>query len=197
MAKFDQMKQSKPFSVLAKAFEQYCDILICQQNCEWAKVVVTELRSVIGRGICNLAKVIPKVGELMNINTQCDESIANQNCGNVIQRFHYLLCQFVEVIATHSPTSLVLCVDDLQWADDALLAVLGRIMKQKQKQCFFLGCYGDDKMNEDHSFWKMLASVNAVGCMCHEEVNKVISDLHCLLPRILRPLSQIVYMFFM
>jgi predicted ATPase len=206
MAKFDQMKQSRPFSVLAEAFEQYCDILICQQDCDWAKLVVTELYVAIGPDICDLAKVIPKLGELMNIGTEFDESIANQNCGNAMQRFHYLLCQFVEVIATHSPSSLVFCVDDLQWADNASLAVLGRIMKQKQKQCFFLGCYCVDEMKEDHSFWKMLASVNAVGvntahvklsCMCHEEVNEVISDLLSPSPRIVRPLSQIVYMFFM
>jgi predicted ATPase len=203
MAKFDQMKQSRPFSILSEAFEQYCDILICQQDCDWAKLVVTELYVAIGPDICDLAKVIPKLGELMNIGTEFDESIANQNCGNAMQRFHYLLCQFVEVIATHSPTSLVFCVDDLQWADDASLAVLGRIMKQKQHRCFFLGCYRGDEMKEDHSFWKMLASVNAVGvntthvklsCMCHEEVNEVISDLLCLSPRLVRPLSQILYM---
>jgi hypothetical protein len=81
MAKFDQMKQSKPFSVLAEAFEQYCDVLVCQQDSDWAKLVVTEFHSVIGRGICDLAKVIPNLGVLMNIGTQTqhEQSVENQN----------------------------------------------------------------------------------------------------------------------
>jgi hypothetical protein len=67
---------------------------------------------------------------------------------------------------------------------------------QKQKRCFFLGCYRDDEMKEDHSFWKMIVTINAVGvnathvkldCMCHEEANEVISDLLCLSPRLVRP----------
>jgi hypothetical protein len=66
MGKFDMMQQSRPFSALSEAFTQYVDILICQSEFDWARVVIDQLHSTLGRGLCDLFNVIPRLDQLVN-----------------------------------------------------------------------------------------------------------------------------------
>lgn len=87
-------------------------------------------------------------------------------------------------------------------ADDASVAVLYHLLRRERKNFFFLSCYRDDEMTNEHPFYKMIENVNVVGvyattiklqCMGDVELNQAMSKLLCLSPRIIRSLTSIVH----
>ncbi|KAL7483730.1 hypothetical protein ACHAW6_009383 [Cyclotella cf. meneghiniana] len=200
--KFDQMKQVSPFSALASAFDQYCDLLIKENHSEWAKQIGNKLKISLGRDACHLIKVIPKLKHILSCDSSYADSSRDQNCFNALQRLHYLLCQFVEAITTVSNVHVTLFLDDVQWADAASISVLHRLLLKRNKHFFFLGCCRDVEMADDHTFCDLMEKVHASGikstvvqlkCMEKKTLNHVLSDTLCLPPRVLTALSDIVY----
>ena len=208
MGKFDQLQQRRPFSALASAFDQYCDILVSQKESFWAETVVRMLNSTFGQDISYLINLIPKLGEIVKCNASSlafsSDNDKDSDFGNNMERIKYLLCQFVEIINANSvASSITLFLDDLQWADEASIAVINRlVLSQARKKFFFLGCYRDDEMDNDHPFWKTIEGVRAYGIntiishtkrLTEDALNDVISDMLSLSPRIVRSLSRLVF----
>jgi predicted ATPase len=202
MGKYDQLQQSKPFSVLASALDQYCDVLISSIESNWAKGVINELQAVLGRDACYLTAVIPKLGQILSNNFAYAGSTLDYNCRNAVQRIQYLLCQFMEVISTTSIVSVTLFLDDVQWVDEASILLLNRVLTHARNKFFFIGCCREDEMGSDHLFWKMVESVQDCGinskilqldCVTEDVLNEVISRLLCILPRLVRSLTSIIY----
>ena len=204
MGKFDQLQQRRPFSALASAFDQFCDILIRQEGSEWVEAVVGNLHSAFGQDIFYLINIIPKLSQIIGDEDHTQTSSDYESNGsNIMQRITYLLCKFVEVINANSIAPITLLLDDIQWADEASIAVINRlVLTQARKKFFFLGCCRDDEMDSDHHFWKVIEVGRANGintiishtkCLTLDAINDVISDMLCLSPRIVKPLSSIVY----
>jgi predicted ATPase len=110
----------------------------------------------------------------------------------------------LEVVTTNAQVSLTLCLDDIQWADEASIAVLTRMLMQQNGKFFFLGCCRDYEMESDHAFWKMLETVNTAPAQSNVTtvqlkgvgdgvLNEVMSGLLSLSPRLVRPLSGILH----
>jgi predicted ATPase len=110
----------------------------------------------------------------------------------------------VEVISACSRATVILFLDDLQWADEFPLSALEQIMvmPNQGKRFFFVGCYRDDEVTDNHPFKKVIdkASENGVRltkiqleCMDKNSVNRIVSELLCLSPRLVKSLSEIVY----
>jgi predicted ATPase len=158
MGKFDQMQQSRPFSALASALDQYLDVLISQLGSDWAGIVVHRLQMTLGKDASFLIKVLPKLGLILGNTASCQSPDFDNNFGNAVQRIQYLLCQFVEVISTTSIVSVTLCLDDVQWVDEASISVLDRVLSQARQKFFFLACCRDNEMSNDHPFWKVIES---------------------------------------
>eukprot|EP00956_Cyclotella_meneghiniana_P036750 scaffold130081_cov74-Cyclotella_meneghiniana.AAC.8 len=200
--KFDQMQQANtPFSALASAFDQYCDLILREKNSGMFTVIVDNLKAALGQDASHLFKVIPKLEIILGESNHIRESVEyNDDCHNALQRLQLGLARFVEVISVNS--IVVLLLDDVQWIDAASLAILNKILRQKQRNFFFLGCCRDDEMASDHCFWRMITSIGAVGihtnhvklnCMNEEVLNAVVADLLHLSPRLVRPLSLLLY----
>jgi hypothetical protein len=201
MGKFDQQQQSKPFSALAAAFDQYVEVLISQVGSDWAKTVVRSLQTALGQDAYHLVEVMPRLGQLLDTVYGAAPNFG-YDCRNAADRIHYLLCKFVEVISMTALVSLTLCLDDVQWIDNASSSVLKRVLAQKPNKFFFLGCCRDDEMEPDHPCTSMLREVDesgvnttnvTVSCMKEEEINIFVSELFCLSPRLVEPLARIIY----
>lgn len=201
--KFDQMQQPKPFSALASALDQYCDLLLRLKEKDTGrfKSIVDSFNTALGSDACHLFNVIPRLETILGEDRRSINSAVDDNYSNVLQRLHYLMSQFVNVMSTTSVASVVLFMDDIQWIDDASLSMLQTILRQKPKKFFFLGCCRND-MSSDHSFWKMVLDIGDVGvratrvelnCMREETLNRIVSDLLCLSPRLVRSLSSILF----
>ena len=196
---------------MASAFDQYCDLLLSLQQEGAAgrfNSIVDSLRVALGQDAHHLFNVIPKLQTILGErnepkkNNNCSSSAADPNLNNSFFKLQHLLSQFVDVISKNSDVSVVLLMDDVQWADEASLAILNRILRQKQNKFFFIGTCRDDEMAHDHSFWKMIDSVQALGvqktqvklgCMDEDTLNKVVSDLLCVFPRRVRSLSSVLF----
>jgi predicted ATPase len=207
MGKFDQRQQSKPFLALAAAFDQYVEVLMSEVGSCWANNVVNSLRSTLGQDAYHLVEIIPKLGQLLD---SCLYGAAPNyfgfDCRNATDRIQYLLCRFVEVIAVTAQVSLTLCLDDVQWMDEASASVLNRVLAQTRNYCankfFFLACCRDDEMGPDHPYMTMIQDTKESGvntttgmvtCMKEEEINNFVSELLCLSPRLVEPLAHIIY----
>eukprot|EP00804_Cyclotella_cryptica_P015019 CCRYP_000618-RB/>CCRYP_000618-RB protein AED:0.01 eAED:0.01 QI:822/1/1/1/0/0.5/2/1351/774 len=200
--KFDQMKQVTPFSALASAFDQYCDVLITEKGSEWAKQIVNKLNVALGRDSYQLIKMIPKLNQILSDKTAFEDSLSEQNCANAIHRLHYLLCEFVDVISTFSVAPLTLFLDDLQWADAASISVLNQLLLKGYKRFFLLGCCRSTEIGDNHPFACMIENVRQfrtkitivkIYCMERDSLNLMMSDMLCLPPRVVRSLSDTIY----
>ena len=201
VGKFDQLQTSKPFSALACAFDMYCDILIGQKGSEWATVVVSNLQTVLNGEACRLEMMIPKLRQVLDYEVDHVSPVNDQNCQNITEMNHFLLSKFIEVITTFSK-SVTLCLDDVQWADEASVAVLNRLLRANHNKFFFIGCCRSDEMSVDHQFWRLIKDVSSFGicattveltCIEKNDLNEVISEAFCILPRLVKPLSTIIH----
>eukprot|EP00956_Cyclotella_meneghiniana_P001108 scaffold1292_cov71-Cyclotella_meneghiniana.AAC.8 len=206
--KFDQMHEAKPFSALASAFDQYCDLLLGLDDAEAFKLIVDNLKSALGQDVYPLFKVIPKLEIILGRRESeniSDETVSDINWENTFSRLQYLISRFIDVISTSSAISVVLFMDDLQWIDEASLSILKTALTQKHRKFFFLGCYRDDEVMSsanDHKFWKIMHGINAAGvntteiklnCMNEETVVSLVSDLLCVSPRLVGSLSSVLF----
>ena len=203
--KFDQIKQTNPFSVVASAFNNYCGLLVQGNQFEHAVNLTLKLQLVLGSDLYFLEQMIPNLRLLLKENSSAVPS--DPDCVNGIERLHYLFCQFVETILSCAGGPLVLFLDDLQWSDSASISILGKLLTtsrsmQNGNLLFFLGSCRSDEMSNSHPFWDMLKSIGSFGfetplvklsCMDIETTNYVISNLLHLPPRLTRSLSDIVY----
>ncbi|KAL7479423.1 hypothetical protein ACHAW6_005158, partial [Cyclotella cf. meneghiniana] len=203
--KFDS-QEVKPFSAVASAFNNFCDVLTREVESERTIMVRSKLQTALGSDLFYLIQVIPNLSKLLCVN-YTDMSPNQDDCVDAQQRFQYLFCQFVEVISVCSGFPMMLFMDDVQWADSASLSIIGHLLKtscskQDSMQFFFLGACRDDEMESDHLFWKMIASLNGFGfktsrvtlnCMDRDTVTQVVSNILHLSPRLVFSLSDIVY----
>lgn len=205
--KFDQMQvdQAKPFSALSTAFDEYCDLLLGLNDANMFKLITDNLQAALGPDPRELFKVIPKLeivlGEVVEYG---DDSATNtdKNWGNAFFRLQYLMSQFIDVISATSVVSVVLFLDDIQWIDDASLGILKTILRQKPRKFLFLCCCCDNEMANDHSFWKMVTSLGAVGVdamqveltsMNENALNTAVSELLQTSPRLTKSLSSVLF----
>ena len=146
--KFDQVNQATPFSALASVFGQYCDLLMSSRESIWVKMIVQKLKVALGEDARHLISVIPKLGLILGYNDTYSAAsiLTDLNCSNAVQRLHHLFCLLLEVMTAHS-VSITLCMDDMQWADEASIAVLARLAMHGCKKFFLLGCCRENEIN--------------------------------------------------
>ena len=201
MGKFDQLQSPTPFSALASAFDMYCDVLINEEGSDWVTAVVNNLRAVLNGEACHLEMMIPKLGQILETESDRIATANDQNCQNITQTNLFLLSQFIRVITAHSK-SVTLCLDDVQWADEASLTIINGLLRHNHKRFFFIGCCRDDEMSDDHQFWRLIKDIASFGvcattvqlaCIEEDDLNEVISEVFCLLPRLVKPLSAIIH----
>ena len=206
--KFDQLQQGKPFSALASAFNQHCDILL--QNSALAPTrekFANEVKSSLGRDAYLLAILIPNLATILGLQV-FDNITHDIDHDNAQKRLQYLLCRFVDVMCSVFTAPVALFLDDLQWADAASIAAVNQLIysagvSSQSTRFFFLGCYrAEEEISEDHPVSKLLWNVDAlsVGCthvkldyMEEDTLNMMVSDTLHLSPRITRPLSSVIY----
>ncbi|KAK1734468.1 putative AAA ATPase [Skeletonema marinoi] len=202
--KFDQLQQGKPFSALAAAFNGHCGMLM--RNSELREVVASKLRSSLGREVYYLTKIIPTLNDILG-SEQSDETFYDDGCVDAQRRLQYLLCQFVEVLSSSSTAPLTLFLDDLQWADSASIAAVTQLLcstgsSTKQKQFFFVGCHREGIIDSAHPVWELVCNAELLGVpftslnldsMAEDTLNAMVSETLCVLPRLTRTLSNIIY----
>jgi len=122
--------------------------------------------------------------------------------GKKSNQLEFMLCRLIGAIASDE-IPVVLYLDDLQWADQATLDLIGMLMLDPNIQHFgILGCYRDNEVDRRHPLFGLLEAVRLngidlteihVGPIERESVNSIVSDALCLPPSLCRPLSTVIH----
>ncbi|KAK1741315.1 putative AAA ATPase, partial [Skeletonema marinoi] len=164
-----------------------------------------ELVTIYGHSGTGKSTLAFEFGNMLELES--NSIIHDEGCTNAQNRLQYLLCRFVEVISSTFAATVTLCLDDLQWADSASIAAVNQLLlaggiASQNAKFFFLGCYREGETDKYNPLWKTLCNndlVNArstdvkLDCMDEETLTTMVSETLCLLPRLTRCLSSIIY----
>lgn len=156
--KFDQYQQAIPFATICEAFRELVHHLLTYSEAEidfWKREIIER----IGNGAAIVAGVIPEL-ELLIGKQPAPPQLP---VGEEQTRFDMVLQQFFRVFAT-SDHPLILFLDDLQWADEASLRLMNRLISDGSSMDYLLliGAYRDNEVDQDHILSRTINQMKAV-----------------------------------
>ncbi|KAM3109728.1 trifunctional serine/threonine-protein kinase/ATP-binding protein/sensor histidine kinase [Phormidesmis sp. 146-33] len=158
VGKFDQFKRNIPYACLIEAFQELMRQILTESEAQikiWKEKILTAIGS-NGQIIIN---VIPEVQLIIGQQPAlpCLAPTETQN------RFKLVFQQFLSVFTTEGH-SLVLFLDDLQWADSASLNLIQLMMAPSaQTSLLVIGAYRDNEVSVSHPLVLALDAIRQLG----------------------------------
>ncbi|MGH7886107.1 MAG: sigma 54-interacting transcriptional regulator, partial [Thermodesulfobacteriota bacterium] len=194
--KFDQFKRNTPYSAIFHAFQE----LIKQILTESEKEVETwkdKILNALGTNGQVVIDVIPEV-ELIIGNQPSLPELPRAESQN---RFNFVFQKFIQVFSRKEHT-IVIFLDDLQWADAATLKLLPILMTDPDmKYMLIIGAYRDNEVGPAHPFMLTLNEIKEIGINVNNivlksltltNVNQLIADtLKCETEKSI-PLAELI-----
>jgi len=155
--KFDQFRSGEPLSAISQALGELC------------RKVANE-----GQSICKLqnevfllTQIIPDMDRIMTTKIQSSKASHDINSDARQTRLNYALRVFTRVMCSFfSP--LVICLDDLQWADVSSLEIIELLASdvQNKSALMIIGCYRSNEVDGTHMLWEIMSfQISLVTCM--------------------------------
>ncbi|MFT5579514.1 MAG: putative ATPase [Paraglaciecola psychrophila] len=152
--KFDQLQRSHPYSGVANAFNHLIEHLLTeteQQVEQWRSHLLAHLN---GHGQL-LIQVLPRL-ELIIGPQPAVEALETRESEH---RFKHTFLQFTAALCS-AQQPLVMFIDDMQWADDASLALIENLFAEGQTGHFLMICaYRDNEVDALHPFTLTLKTI--------------------------------------
>jgi len=193
--KYDQFQRNIPFSAFVQAFRELMGQLLSESDAQ-VQTWKTRILTALGESGQVLIEVIPELERIIGAQTP-----ALELSGNAAQnRFNRLMQKFVQVFTT-AEHSLVMFLDDLQWADSASLKLLQLLMEDRG-HLLVLGAYRDNEVSPVHPFMltvdeivKSGAVVNTITLqpLSQRDLNQLIADTLICDLSLAGPLTELVY----
>ncbi len=193
--KYDQLQQNKPYSALIDALQNLIRQVLAEPE-QKLKHLKQALQQSIGNQGHALLALIPSIKRLLGPQSRLENTI-----GEAQNQLTFAFQQFIQVFC-QADHPLVIFLDDLQWADNASLQLLQRLLKDSANSYFMLiGTYRDNEVDFGHplvEFQKKLVA-NAVVLnviklppLTHSHLQQLLADtLGCGLVRA-KPLAEIL-----
>lgn len=139
--KFDQLNKKKSFTTIIGALSDVCDLIMQQED--RADRVRRDLLNEVGKDdVQILVQTIPSLSFLLGVSPNSSAIVAENRIQSGLAqaelRFQILCRQFLQACARHH--TFVLFFDDCQWADDASIGVLPRLLGDKESHNLLLVC---------------------------------------------------------
>jgi len=193
--KFDQYKRDVPFGALIEAFQELVRALLTEGDdrlASWRN----EILGALGPNGQVIINVIPDVEKVIGRQPAVPELPAAESHNRLTLAFHSFMNVF-----TREEHPLVLFLDDLQWADNASLALLQSVMTGPENDYLFIvGAYRDNEVDAAHPLVATLeelekmgipvADIN-LGALRLEHINELISDTFAASPGETMPLAEL------
>jgi predicted ATPase len=202
-AKFEQNQlNSKPLQAVGELFNALCDVFVEGVTPNDLLLVEYELQASLGNQAGLLMGVVPNLMKLMPSYRIGFE--APSNCMNAAASIGYLFGELLRVITSHSKRPISLFLDDIQFADNESLLLIGQLLfiaKSITPSVFFLFCHRDDEASLsppfglwlNHTITTFSLKSIELGDMSVDSVNSLVSETLHLSPRITRPLSAVLH----
>ena len=183
-------------STIGTLLDKLCDSFVRGATNTQLKLVSKELETALGSQVGLIAEVVPNLTKLLPSYVKDETS---RNCFDVAVSARFLFREFLRIIASHSSQPITLLIDDVQFADSASLLVLENLLFCAS--VFFVCCHRDDEDCQDNNlFQSWLASRSMIGLesiklgnMSTDSINHLVSETFHVIPRITRPLSDILH----
>ncbi|MCE2496082.1 MAG: AAA family ATPase [Flavobacteriales bacterium] len=145
--KFDQYQRSVPYYSLVKAFSEFIDILL-GENEQRSSTMRKRILEAVGEEGKVLTDVLP--GLELIIGEQPD--IPELGGSEARNRFNYVFRKFAIAVSTAEHPAVVF-IDDLQWADSSSLMLLKSLVTDPDNDhLLFIGAYRDNEVSPSHPF---------------------------------------------
>ena len=195
--KFDQLQRDIPYRALVQAFESLTKQLLSESAKElahWKEKLLNALdvnAGIVTEVISSLESIIGKQPEVIKLPPEQTKN-----------RFNLVFQNFIKVLA-QPEHPLTIFLDDLQWADDASLALIEQIyVRSDDKSLLLIGAYRDNEVSATHSLNHTLeqlkekeVAINVVGLspLGSNHLEEMLSDaLHAEKTNI-KPLARLVH----
>lgn len=154
VGKFDQYRRDIPYATLAQAFRGLVRHLLGRSDLELATWSI-ELQTALGANAQLMVNLIPELALIIGEQPQLPQVEPHL----AQARFHLVFLNMLNVFAQEQHP-LVLFIDDLQWLDNATLALLQAIATSADlKFLIVVGAYRDDEVADGHPLLNTLDTV--------------------------------------
>ncbi|MDR3503911.1 MAG: EAL domain-containing protein [Legionella sp.] len=193
--KYDQLQQNKPYSALIDALQNLIRQVLAEPE-QKLKHLKQALQQSIGNQGHALLALIPSIKRLLG-----PQSLLENTIGEAQNQLTFAFQQFIQVFC-QADHPLVIFLDDLQWADNASLQLLQRLLKDTANSYFMLiGTYRDNEVDFGHPLVEFQKKLMANGVvlntiklppLTHFHLQQLLADtLGCGLARA-KPLAEIL-----
>jgi predicted ATPase/signal transduction histidine kinase len=195
--KFDQFQRNLPFSAFVQAFRDLMEQLLSETDAkveEWK----LEILAALGDSAQAIIKVIPELERIIGQQPPVPE-ISGSAAQN---RFNLLFEKFIQVFTTKEH-SLVVFLDDLQWADLASLNLIKLLIGATDNRYLLLmGAYRDNEVFPAHPLMLTLAEIQkaeakvntiTLAPLAQADLNCLVADTLACSTELARPLTELVY----
>lgn len=149
--KFDQYKRNIPYATIAEAFRELVQ-QISSENKERIDLWRERLLDALGTNAQLIAEIIPEIELIIGKQPPVRE-LPPREAQN---RFNTVFQQFISVFTTREHP-LVVFFDDLQWSDDASLALIELLAEHPGiHYLLFIGAYRDNEVDATHPLIKTI-----------------------------------------
>eukprot|EP00957_Ditylum_brightwellii_P212245 15367130-Ditylum_brightwellii.AAC.1 len=161
--KYDQFRSGEPLSAISQALGELCR-KVANEGQSICNKIEEALQAELQNEVFLLTQIIPDMDRIMTTKIQSSKASHDINSDARQTRLNYALRVFTRVMCSFfSP--LVICLDDLQWADVSSLEIIELLASdvQNKSALMIIGCYRSNEME--------------LGNLGKEEVNQAIMAL--------------------
>jgi diguanylate cyclase (GGDEF)-like protein len=152
--KFDQYQRDVPFYAWTLAFQDFCNLLLQEDESS-----LTKWRTRILAGVGNLGRVLTDVVPSIELIIGPQPEVSPLAGEQALNRLNYVFGNFIKTISTREHP-LVVFIDDWQWADSGSLSLLRFIMSGNRCSHLLVICaYRDSEVGVTHPMSLALADI--------------------------------------
>ena len=145
--KFDQYQRDVPFYAWTLAFEDFCQLLLKEDEASLAL-----WRARISSALGSIGKVIADIIPSIELICGKQPEVAPLSGEQALNRLNYAFGNFIQAICLKEHP-LIVFIDDWQWADAGSLSLLKSIMSSEANNYLLLiGAYRDNEVDSLHPF---------------------------------------------
>jgi diguanylate cyclase (GGDEF)-like protein/PAS domain S-box-containing protein len=195
--KYDQLQHDRPYAALIQAYRELIRHILAEgegQIAAWRENILAAL----GPNTRIIIDLIPELERITGPQPELPELAPSE----ALNRGRLTFLRFASLLS-QSGTSLVIFLDDLQWADPASIKLIEMILNSPDcPRNLMIGAYRDTEVNPTHPLSLMFKSLQnsgvevkhiALSSLSIEDVTHFTADLLKRPPEEVRPLAELAF----
>jgi predicted ATPase/serine/threonine protein kinase len=196
--KFDQLRRNEPLSALLEALENLCQCIL-SSSIDFQHAIRNDIEELVGTEIGVLTQLVPSLTRIFGPEDIIEASPVSLNGVQAVNRFHFVFRLFARAVGGGDRT-IVLALDDLQWADDASLGIVRSIMTdlENDSSLLIIGTYRDDEVDGCHPLKRATDGIERIrriklGDLNPDDLNEMVANaIHVPRLETSKPLTEVV-----